>query len=757
VPYPIRVLLVLTLVSIPALAQATKPSKPKPLPRHQLTDNGPFVTATIPTQWPEGGIVNKAIAIKFPGGDPKKPNDGAGGILFDTDTLRYAAGWTGGFVEFTKDFTSIRDPRTIKIIGTQLAGTKPGPGWANPQTGDWKDPRPNAYGPLPRPWAKYRGLYLHGEQVILSYTVGDCGVLDSPGYEEIDGVKLVTRTLALEKSQNALRLLACEWRDGTQKPAAIEISGMNPGTSTTESDGRYILDILPQATPCRLKILIGTDLAAAVIAAAHKSPAPADLAALTHGGPPRWNQTIETAGVLNTSGTKSDAYVVDTLTLPEDNPWKSWIRPGGFDFFTSDPTKAAMCVWGGDVWVVSGIDAELKHLKWRRIATGLYQPLGLKIVDDAIYVVGRDQITILRDLNGDGETDFYECFNNDVQVTPSFHEFAFDLWTDPAGYFYTAKAGPVKNGGHGFDEVAEHHGSVLRISPDGRTLERYATGFRAPNGICVGPDGQVTTGDNEGSYVPMCRINWLKPGGFYGVVDTAHRAEKPKTYDGPLCWMPKDVDNSSGCQVWVTSNKWGPLAGRLLHLSYGQSSLFLVLKEEIDGEVQGGVVKFPLKFDSGIMRARFNSGDGQLYVAGLKGWQTNAARDGCLQRVRYTGKPIHMPVDLHVSQKGVQIRFLEPLDRQDAADPANYAVERWNYLWSSAYGSSHYSVKDPQRTGHDPVDVKSARLSADGKTLELDLEDVGPVMQQRIDLSTAAADGAPVKWQIHHTIHRVGE
>ena len=70
-------------------------------------------------------------------------------------------------------------------------------------------------------------------------------------------------------------------------------------------------------------------------------------------------------------------------------------------------------------------------MHWRRFATGLYQAVGLKIIDGDIYVLGRDQITKLHDLNGDGEADFYENFNNDVQVTPGFHEFAFDLQTDP--------------------------------------------------------------------------------------------------------------------------------------------------------------------------------------------------------------------------------------------------------------------------------------------------------------------------------------
>ena len=61
---------------------------------------------------------------------------------------------------------------------------------------------------------------------------------------------------------------------------------------------------------------------------------------------------------------------------------------------------------------------------------GLNQPLGLKIVGEQIYVAGRDQITRLVDLNADGETDFYENFNNDAYNSEHFHEQVMDLQTD---------------------------------------------------------------------------------------------------------------------------------------------------------------------------------------------------------------------------------------------------------------------------------------------------------------------------------------
>ncbi len=66
---------------------------------------------------------------------------------------------------------------------------------------------------------------------------------------------------------------------------------------------------------------------------------------------------------------------------------------GGHDFFADG--SAAICTMQGDVWHVTGLDASLKDVRWRRFASGLHQALGLVIADKSVYVLGRDQITRL--------------------------------------------------------------------------------------------------------------------------------------------------------------------------------------------------------------------------------------------------------------------------------------------------------------------------------------------------------------------------
>ena len=139
-------------------------------------------------------------------------------------------------------------------------------------------------------------------------------------------------------------------------------------------------------------------------------------------------------------------------------------------------TATAISTWNGDVWRVDGLDADLDRLEWRRIASGLSQPLGLATRDDEILVVGRDQITRLVDLDGDRETDRYEAFNVDAMNSPHFHEPASGLQVGPDGSLYYIKAAR-----HAKLPIHPRHGTLIRIEADGSDSEIVASGFRAPN------------------------------------------------------------------------------------------------------------------------------------------------------------------------------------------------------------------------------------------------------------------------------------
>ena len=414
-----------------------------------------------------------------------------------------------------------------------------------------------------------------------------------------------------------------------------------------------------------------------------------DLSAYTQGGPARWPQILETEVV---SGKEDGPFASDVLTAPENNPWLALTRFTGLDFFKDG--SIAACTWDGDVWHVRMQEGSNK-LKWQRIASGLYQPLGLKIINEKIHLTCRDQLAILHDLNGDGETDFYQCLNNDHQVTEHFHEFAMGLQVDAAGNFYYAKSGR-----HAKKALVPHHGTLLKVSPDGLKTEILATGFRAANGVCLNPDGSFLVTDQEGFWNPKNRINWVtldplgKPkfyGNMWGYTDVTD--ESDAAMEAPLCWITNAFDRSPAELLWVDSPRWGPLNGSLLNLSYGYGKVFLVLHEQMGSLHQGGMIELPIPlFPTGVMRGRFRPQDQQLYLAGMFAWAGNATNPGGLYRLRATGKPILLPVELHARDATIELKFAEPLDKESVT--ANkVAIKTWSLKRTEKYGSEHYDEK----------------------------------------------------------------
>jgi hypothetical protein len=805
-------LLCLIVLAVFRLRAADAPTKPSG-PAHGLDmDYGPFLHYSIlkpreprpstrpaqrrPATRATGG--SPASVSKPPGPNPNppwKPGDllatkgvavklaDNAAICFDTETLRYAAGWTGGYLDVSQT-NLVRDqgPLPVSAADSLVFTTDDAPGWAD-RAGSFADPRPpnsdkrvnTGQGPLPKDWAHYRGLYRvdqrWGSGVIFSYTVGDVRVLDMPGcIKPPNGPPRFSRTLEITPHECELQLVVCSLNDGAVDPTlsndhCIVMAPRSGGPMLAaqcfaghlEVRGHSVIARIPpnvlsmditlsQGTPEQIK-----HLAQEVRVAGSRI----SLASLTaHGGPAQWPQQLETAGTL---GAPKDAYAVDALALPDHNPWQSWLKPTGFDFFSDG--RLAFCTFNGDVWIVSGIDETLAHVKWKRFAAGLYEPLGLRIVDDTIHVLARDGIIKLHDLNNDGEADFYENFNNDLICDANYHSFHADLQTDREGNFYYAV------GGNQMPEHKPDQRCVVKVSRYGDKAEVLCSGLRISNGLGVGANDEITVSDNQGHWVPASPIFLAKPGAFFGYHGDPRKVSKSEFAadiaqhphdDPPICWIPYSMDNSSASQIWASKN-FGPLSNRLLHLSYGKCTILQVLPEQVDGQWQGAAVTLPLKFDSGIMRARVNPLDGSLWVAGIRGWQTSANKDGCLQRIRYTGKPFYLPTSLHVTAKGIRVTFPVDLDPDTANDPGSYNLEAWTFHRSENYGSDDYKLSNPDEKGRDTLDVKSATLQPDKRTILIEVPDLKPTPQYMLKMRLSAADGTPVKADLGGSIWRISK
>lgn len=450
------------------------------------------------------------------------------------------------------------------------------------------------------------------------------------------------------------------------------------------------------------------------------------LIGLTKGGPPQWPQWLETKGETGTQ----TPFATDRLTIPFENPYGTLFFITAHDFF-SDGT-AALATMTGEVWLVKGIDAKLERLQWKRFATGLHQPLGLKVVADKIFVLGRDQITCLHDLNNDDEADFYECITKVMETSPGGHDYIVGLERDAEGRWYFA------SGNEG----------VCRINP-GDQLEVLATGLRNPNGLGLSPDGRfLTTSVQEGDWTPatsLCQIELGKnEGAHFG-------AGGPKDGGPPepvLMYLPRGEDNSGSSEAFISGKAWASLQGdgNLVHLSSGGGSAWLVMRQEVKGLWQGAAVRISGNFDSGPQSARFNPNDGHLYVNGMQGWGSYTPKDGAFQRVRFTGGEEPVPVGFEARDNGVLVRFNTGVKE---VDPSATFAQCWNYHYSAAYGSPEYSLRYADTPGHDPLEIASVHLLEGGKALFLEIPQLRPASQVHLRLSTGH--------DLFMTVHRLGD
>jgi len=767
------------LEGLPKVTVAPAPKKKRP-----DRDFGPALASQL------GRNVPSVLTVKL--GDKHT-------ISYDLHSMDLADLWNDGFLDLasTQHYRE-RGEGVPMIDGDRIVGLSTWK-WAHDGTFDYPTENLLPRGPMPAKWMQYHGHYLFEDQVVLSYSIDGRKILEAPSKPK--GFGAITQTLQVEPGDKTLKLkvaklerdnlingylalqakelkldqaskdgiaVSLEKNDGkVGRFVAVFVQGETQGLRTNlDKKHGTVLTIPPSKKIKAIQVIRfsgqgeGELLSfASYLTHLQKGKNVSDIHDMTKGGPPRWPEVLTTKGKVSS---EKEPYVLDTLTLPEIPSGKTWLRTSALAFFPDG--RMAVCTHGGDVWIVSGIDDSLEEIKWRRFAAGMYEPFGLQVIDDKIYVTCKDRLVRLHDLNGDGEADFYESFSADDDVSTFFHAFNFDLQRDKAGNLFYAKSGQYTS--------YALPGSVIKVSPDGKKREVHCTGFRTPNGMGIMPDGRVTVSDNQGSWMPASKVSLCEQGGFYGYVQTHSRGAlwapdggridpkkvvPPKTFDQPLIWMPQAFDNSSGGQLWVDDPRWGPLSGRLLHTSFGKGWLYYMMLQEVEGQSQAAIVQLKINALTGIQRARVNPKDGQVYATGLNGWNGGGRRglsQGHVHRFRYTGKPARLLSNVQVKKDGIELAFNFKLDPMAAKDSSRYQLEQWDYKWSSGYGSKEY-LPGREKTGREKIRVDKVTLAPDGKSVHLGIKGIKPVNQVKIGVNLESSDGETFEDLAYLTINRV--
>lgn len=199
----------------------------------------------------------------------------------------------------------------------------------------------------------------------------------------------------------------------------------------------------------------------------------------------------------------------------------------------------------------------------------------------------------------------------------------------------------------------------------------------------------------------------------------------------------------------VECQRWGQLQRSLLNLSYGNGKVFLVPHERVRGKMQGGMIALPMPpFPTGVMRGRFHPTEGQLYLCGMFAWAGSATQSVGLYRLRATGRPIHLLIGSQATKLGIKLTFTAPLDPKTVA-AGKVRIKTWSLKRTAQYGSKHFDEK--------PLDVRSATLLLDRKTVPVDVPDIRLTWCMEIKYEFGSATGVPVSGVIHNTIHELAD
>ncbi len=706
---------------------------------------------------PPDNLTVRGVCLKLGGGTS---------ACFDTDLLRLAIAWRGGFLS-DKGIApvSYQNPHTKAPEGTGdlpkptgdpvfANGIYPGCVAAGAPISDPRTPAPDpkevGRGPLPPEMGRFEGLYVHGSRATLAYSLFGGDVREQ--LESVPGG--VARTIRFTRVAKPCRLVMAQ-----VPPAAhvlskrgdrvvVDLNGSRlvvtatfapAGASLEVEGGRHVTFALPRRqAPATFRVALqrlgpGEPLPALIPAAIRRPPR---LEPFDRGGPRRWQQSVFTTGRV---GRERDGFAVDDLTLPEPNPWRRRVRLSGIAFFPDG--RAAVSTIDGDIWIVSGIDERLARIEWRRFASGLHEPQSVVVRKGEIFTFTRSGIVRLADLDRNGEADHYANFCDLPAQTGETREFPMDMVLRPDGGFTVAKGGQQRTRG-------KHNASIIAVASDGRSIDVIATGLRQPYLGIHPKTGLLTASDQQGHFIPSTPVHVVRKGAFYGFREPHHPGPFPSVTE-PVVWIPHHVVQSGAGQVWVTGGKMGPLAGHLLYLDYNSGAMARVFLDED----QGAVFRLPLAFPGALLKAAMNPGDDWLYAVGFQLWGSGTQRLSGFFRVRASGAASPWPADVRSDAKGILLRFPEPLDPAAAAVPGRYVVKRWNYKRAPTYGSGFYRLDG--NPGQEDLWVWAARLSQDRRSVFLLVDDMKPAMQVHVSYRLRSAAGRDFADEVYLTVARL--
>lgn len=393
-------------------------------------------------------------------------------------------------------------------------------------------------------------------------------------------------------------------------------------------------------------------------------------------------------------------------------------KVGGMDFLSNK--KMVISTWDetGSVYLIENHKSHNPELiKVKKIAYGLAEPLGLKIVNDTIYVLQKQELTQLIDRDGDDIIDEYRNISNNWKVSSNFHEFAFGLLYKD-GYFYANLATAILPGGASANPQIPDRGKTIKIHKQTGEVEFIARGLRTPNGIGFGVDNEIFVSDNQGDWLPSSKILHLSQNAFFGSHSVSPEETQKLKEKPPVVWLPQDEIGNSPSEIAPINI--GVYKGQMIHGEVTHGGIKRVFAEKINGEYQGAVFRFTQGLEAGVNRIKWLN-DSSLYIGGIGSsgnWSHNEKKWYGLQRMEYNGKTAFEMLAIRSKANGFEIEFTLPIKEGQYITNETFVVHQWWYKPTKEYGGPKMDLET--------LRVKKLHLSEDRKKIFLELQNLKP-------------------------------
>jgi len=231
-----------------------------------------------------------------------------------------------------------------------------------------------------------------------------------------------------------------------------------------------------------------------------------------------------------------------------------------------------------------------------------------------LYIGTTQEIRAYKDTNGDYKADSSRVFFKDFPWTLHYFDWTFALEFGPDDHAYVIFCTDYLNRKRAQDPN-KYRGAIVRISPDGKKSEIFASGARFAYGMAFNQHGDLFFSDNKSGGNPTEEINFAEKGKFYGH-DTKKFPNRETT--GPILKV-KDGYGPGGLEFNDLSNDFGGTAGNLFLVCWGPdgkwnrgSLLRIELDKKSDGSYKAKQHLVAGEFAK-IIDAKFSK-QGDLYI-----------------------------------------------------------------------------------------------------------------------------------------------